>query len=142
MTKTIEEQAKAKPYHIKDREDFVKRHQAHLDKWKWKPGESGNKTGRPRGSISLTEQLKVYLRRHPEAMSEIIHSLVKEGISGNIIAIKETFDRVDGKVAETHNIKGDLPVVLNFMPAEVLIRQGDQPALPSSDDIEGEIVER
>ena len=83
----------------------------------------------------------MYLRRHPEELQNIIKSLVKEGIRGNIIAIKETFDRVDGKVAETHRMEGSLPVVLNFMPAEKLIAQGDHPALPSPNDIDGKIVE-
>ena len=93
----------------------------HLEKYKWKPGQSGNPEGRPTGSISLTETLKAMLRRNPEALEEIVIALINEGRMGNMVATKEMLDRVDGKVAETHKIEGELPVKLLFVPATELL---------------------
>lgn len=94
---------------------------AHLKKYQWKPGESGNKDGRPTGSISLVESLKAYLRRNPEKLEEIVIALVREGRLGNIVATKEMLDRIDGKVAERHRIEGELPIRLIFVPAEQIL---------------------
>ena len=81
----------------------------HLKKYQWKPGESGNKNGRPTGSISLVERLKAYLRRHPEDMEALVVAIVQLGKDPNasqLSAIDKIIDRVDGKVAETHKIEG------------------------------------
>ncbi len=73
---------------------------------RWEPGQSGNPKGRPLDS--LTSLLKQYLdqggnKAHKE---EVIESLVKlaksEGAQGQVSALKEIFDRLDGKVVEKH----------------------------------------
>jgi len=100
----------------------------HLKQYQWKPGESGNKDGRPTGQISLVEELKKYLRRHPEDAQAVIEALIKQGKIGNIVATKEMLDRIDGKVAERHKLEADIPIQLNFMPAQILLDQhSDQP---------------
>ena len=106
----------------------------HLKPWQWKPGECGNKDGRPNGSISLVARLKAHLKEHPEDIKAIIESLVKEGINGNLIATKEMLDRVDGKVVETHKIEGELPIKLIFVPAQQLLNN-------KVEVIEGEVKE-
>ena len=101
----------------------------------WKPGESGNPKGRPIGIISPTEQLKAYLRRAPGEVVAIIEAWIKEGKAGNIQAIKELLDRVDGKVVERHQVEGELPIKLLFVPAsQVLEKQKGQ-------IVEGEVKE-
>ena len=129
-----------RPYKKRDPETYNKSQGDRLKPYHWKPGQSGNPTGRPNGAISLTTELKMYLKRHPEALEGIVKTLIKEGLTGNIIAIKETFDRVDGKVAETHKLEGTLPVVLNFMPAEALLKSSPA-ALNDGRTVEGEIRE-
>jgi len=93
----------------------------HLAPFKWKKGQSGNPEGRPTGVISLTETLKKMLRRNPEALEDIVTALIEEGRLGNMVATKEMLDRVDGKVAETHRIEGELPVRIEFVPAQVVL---------------------
>ena len=96
----------------------------HLEKFKWKKGQSGNPDGRPTGSISLVERLKAHLRRHPEDVENIIQGLVALGIdpsASQLGAIKEMMDRVDGKVTETHKIEGELPIRIEFVPALELL---------------------
>lgn len=39
---------------------------SHLRPWQFKPGQSGNPGGRPKGTISLKEYAKKYLRELPE----------------------------------------------------------------------------
>jgi len=91
----------------------------------WRPGESGNPSGRPKDSVSLVTTLKQQLREHPELATDIIQALITKGKSQDVSAIKEMFDRIDGKVVETHRIEGEIPVVLKFMPARELLTEGD-----------------
>jgi len=97
----------------------------HLKKYRWPKGTSGNPDGRPTGSISLVEQLKVYLRQHPEDVEAIVVALIKQGKLGNTVATKEMLDRIDGKVAETHKIEGELPITLLFVPAEQVLKKDE-----------------
>lgn len=80
----------------------------------WKPGESGNPGGRPPGSRNLRSILNDILDievqskgLHPltrEPMSRekipvrelLIIKLVASGLNGNIKAIQDIFDRIDG----------------------------------------------
>ena len=98
----------------------------HLKPFRWKKGQTGNPEGRPTGSISVVESLKAYLRRHPDELEQIVISLVKEGRLGNMVATKEIIDRVDGRVVETHKITGNLPVILQFVPASEILKQQSQ----------------
>jgi len=107
----------------------------HLAPYKWKPGQSGNPDGRPTGSISITETLKAYLRRHPDQLEQIVIALVNEGRLGNIVATKEMLDRIDGRVAERHKIEGELPVKLMFVPAQELLEN------KTVEILEGEVLE-
>lgn len=93
----------------------------HLEQYRWKKGQSGNPDGRPTGSISLVEQLKAYLRRHPEDIQAIVLALIQQGKIGNMVATKEMLDRIDGKVADRHLIEGDLPITVQFVPAEQIL---------------------
>ncbi len=92
----------------------------------WKKGESGNPNGRPPGTVSLVERLKVYLRSHPEEVEEVVTALVNQGKRGNIVAMKELLDRIDGKVAETHKIEAEIPIRLVFRPAQELLGMGEK----------------
>ena len=124
--------------YVRYKDHFKKKHPEradHLKKFQWKKGESGNKDGRPTGSISITETLKKFLRRNPEALEDIVIALIEEGRLGNMVATKEMLDRVDGKVAETHRIEGELPIKLLFVPANELLNPAQNPEI-----VEGEIV--
>lgn len=110
----------------------------HLEPFKWKPGQSGNPTGRGNGGPSLVERLKAYLRRHPEDVDTLVEQLVKLGKNANISqlqAIDKIMDRVDGRVVEKHQIEGGLPIRIEFVPAQAYLAQKERGV------IEGQTVE-
>lgn len=70
---------------------------------RWKPGQSGNPTGRPK-SITLSEALRLELAKvlpndtQERTFAEVIaQSLVRAAATGNILAAKEIADRTEGK---------------------------------------------
>lgn len=47
-----------------------------LAPYAFKPGESGNPNGRPKGSISIKDKVRQYLEEHPEAMTQVVGHFV------------------------------------------------------------------
>ena len=74
------------------------------------PGYTGNPNGRPKNTITLVGELLKYLEDNPAERERLIMSLVKEAKSGNTGALRDIFDRVDGKVAE--KIEGSLNLLI------------------------------
>jgi len=77
----------------------------------FKKGHSGNPKGRPRGKQSITSLLKRIINKRMNIRCDytnelknmsfaemIVLSLVNRAINGDIRAIREVLDRVDGKV--------------------------------------------
>ena len=95
--------------------------QEHLIKHQWKKGQSGNPKGRPINPLSLTALLNKKLSENPKDAEAIVNALIALGRRGEMRAIEMSFERVDGKVAETHRIEGELPVQILFVPAQALI---------------------
>jgi hypothetical protein len=69
---------------------------------RWKPGQSGNPSGRPR---KLTDPLEAFLEEavpgDPEQRSYkklLVQTLVKRAITRSDVLMKEIFDRVEGRV--------------------------------------------
>ena len=50
-----------------------------------------------------TERLRMELTQNPEKIKKIVIALVNKAIDGDLSAIKEVFDRVDGKVVNQIN---------------------------------------
>jgi hypothetical protein len=48
-----------------------------LEEHKWKPGESGNPNGRPKG-ISIKDRVRIWLEEHPDDMQSFVQHFVKE----------------------------------------------------------------
>jgi len=67
--------------------------------------------------ISLVKLLKQRLEAHPEEAEQILDAWLGGAKKKDMRAISELLDRIDGKVAETHKIEGELPVNLIFRPA-------------------------
>lgn len=85
-------------------------------------GHSGNYSGQPPGTVSLVRLLKKHLHGHPKDAKAIVDALILMGKQGDIRAIEQIIDRIDGKAVETHKIEGEMPVVIQFVPAQRLIR--------------------
>ena len=50
-----------------------------------------------------TERLRMELKQNPEKVKKIMVALIDKAISGDMAAIREVFDRVDGKVVNQIN---------------------------------------
>lgn len=67
--------------------------------YQFKPGESGNPAGRPKGQKWLKTRLREALEA-TGADKDIVLALIEKAKKGDIMAIKEIMDRVDGKVTQ------------------------------------------
>src|SRR5262249_27720519 len=83
---------------------FEKRHV-----YAWKPGQSGNPAGRPKAR-TLSEELRAKLQEQYPGRDDVTygqmltHKLIEIAIAGDRGAIKECFDRVDGKSRQPVNL--------------------------------------
>jgi Family of unknown function (DUF5681) len=83
----------------------------------WAPGQSGNPSGRPK-SKPFKEALEKVIREagtEKPALEEIAFSVYREAKRGEIAAIKEIADRLDGKVPQELGGSRELgPIALEF----------------------------
>lgn len=79
---------------------------------KWQKGQSGNPGGRPKDT--LTPLLRELLNTNDEAEKRVIVKALLGAAKltgrGQVAALKEIFDRIDGKVPDTHKIESDVPI--------------------------------
>jgi hypothetical protein len=67
--------------------------------YRWKPGQSGNPAGRPKGS-GLTDRLRALLDADDGATAErIVRAVVAAAEAGDAAFVKLIWDRLDGPVA-------------------------------------------
>lgn len=86
--------------------------------YQWKPGQSGNLKGRPPKDICITSLVKEFLvkeaqggKTHAQLVAEAIVKLAEDyHFKGNVAAIRELLDRIEGKVPDTHKIESDIPI--------------------------------
>lgn len=108
----------------------------------FKPGQSGNPKGRVVKNVSIVKAVIRRLENNPEEIDDIAQALInmaKKTSLTQLGAIQEMMNRVDGKVAETHKIEGELPIRLIFMPATQFL-QGEIVEGQARELIEGEQV--
>jgi len=76
-------------------------------------GESGNPGGRPMATITklLFDLLSANESEEMKAIAKELLVIGKTtGTRGQIAALREIFDRIDGKVPDTHKIESDVPI--------------------------------
>lgn len=77
----------------------------------FKPGESGNPSGRPRGTKNLSTILREMLqeeievdvngKKEKKTLSDVlVRKLLKKANDGDVRAIQEVFDRTEGKAKQ------------------------------------------
>lgn len=71
---------------------------------KWKKGQSGNPSGRRKGTVSLTAALKRTLT--PKTLNAIARKLERMALAGDAQAIKLIWERLDGKPSEKVELSG------------------------------------
>lgn len=100
----------------------------------------GTSGGRPLGVPSLVEALRKRLRARPEELDAIVDALIAAALSSNrqaLRAIREAFDRIDGRPTESIKLTGVAPVRIEFVPAEALLRKQAADKVQSDDDDDG-----
>ena len=91
----------------------------------WKPGESGNPGGRPKGTGSITSYLRRLLKEK-KGDKEIAELLAQKAVQlagkGEFRFLKEILERTDGKVPDKHEVTGGggAPVAIAAMSEEQL----------------------
>jgi hypothetical protein len=74
----------------------------------FEPGESGNPTGRPKTAKQFKDALNIAVKRtegDKVMLAQIAEALVDKAKAGDVAAIREVADRLDGKA--TQLIGGD-----------------------------------
>jgi hypothetical protein len=64
--------------------------------FKWKKGQSGNPSGKAKGTVSLAYAVQRLLRKEPEKLESIARTLVDAAIAGDVSASRLLFERLDG----------------------------------------------
>ena len=65
----------------------------------WQKGQSGNPSGRRKGSVSLAAALKRLLIAEPHLVDQVARTLVDGAIAGDVSMARLLFERVDGHKA-------------------------------------------
>ena len=110
-----------------------------LKQYQYKPGESGNEGGRPKGT-SITAELRKIVERDGKAQ-EVAQALVDMATDkhnrAQLPAIQTTLERTDGKVPDIKLIKGLVVSITGddiaklsqqILDAETLLLDGDDDA--------------
>ena len=79
---------------------------------RWKKGMSGNPRGRPRKEDCLTSLLREEIRKTCPADREkrtwkelVVRATLQLAMKGNATALKEVWERLDGKVLQTERLQ-------------------------------------
>ena len=67
---------------------------------KWKTGQSGNPKGRP-ATKPFREAMQALVEGNKEALVMAANALMARAMTGDVAALKEVADRLDGKVPST-----------------------------------------
>ena len=70
-----------------------------------------------------TERLRMELTQNPEKIKKIVVALLDKAITGDMSAIKEVFDRVDGKVVNqiSAEVNDNRPIYVVIQVLEITI---------------------
>ena len=83
-----------------------------------------------------TERLRMELKQNPEKVKKIMVALIDKAMNGDMAAIREVFDRVDGKVAQMNNISADMNHNDNYTIKVITDLNKSEETLPNEMGIE------
>jgi hypothetical protein len=93
---------------------------------KWKPGESGNPAGRPKGSLSLTDILRRQLQEtlqdgsKLEKAEALVAKLIAVASGGDMQAMKLILDRLEGSPRQAIDLSGSAPAFPSKIVVEII----------------------
>lgn len=90
------------------------------EKGQFVPGVSGNPAGKPPGTKHMSTLLEEAIKKVAEGSDDpedlqIVKALIKKAKSGDISAIKEIWDRLEGKAAQSLDVKSDGTLTINVV---------------------------
>lgn len=95
---------------------------------KWQPGESGNPNGRPPKGYAVTDVMRQMLEEKPEIKKALMAKLLEIALKGDLPAIREILDRLEGRAKQSVELSGD-----EQNPLVVIKHERDKP-VPLADD--------
>lgn len=97
--------------------------QAALERSQWKPGQSGNPKGRPKGLLNLTTQLKKLLCYKDKTGKSRWQHFLEMGLlaaeSGNAAYFKYIWDRLEGAIPQEIKIEKKVQIEIYRVTAEI-----------------------
>ena len=100
----------------------------------WKPGQSGNPSGRPKDQFSFMGILRSALAEENKAGQSVGQRLVAKyiqlGLAGNPQALEAIMARIDGKPAQSLTLKGESTAPLHVRHSARLEAPAPSPKLP------------
>lgn len=97
-----------------------------IEAWQWRPGQSGNPGGRPKGLIGAS--LHDYLTRNKGVkLEEMVKGAIESAIKGNPKALAVIRDSVDGRPAQSIDINANVTMTLadRLEAARKAIKEGE-----------------
>ena len=97
----------------------------------FEPGQSGNPGGRPKGAKIWQDALRRAIKRRetddPLALERLADKLINMAADGDIQALRELADRLDGKPKQQTEITGGEDADGNAIPASINVnfKRGD-----------------
>ena len=88
------------------------------------PGVSGNPGGAVSGP-SLSRVLREWFTTHPDDLLAFVEVGIKLALEGKFEYYNLIWNRLDGKLVETHIVDSENPITLVFMPYEEVKRIGN-----------------
>lgn len=110
---------------------------AALEKFHWKPGQSGNPNGRAKGSRNIKERVAFYLEKKSHIIDDEtgeplnafdagIVKMIAQYITGDKDARRELFDRLEGKPAQSVTVTEPKPDALEYLDEQELLEEAER----------------
>lgn len=81
-------------------------------RFRFKPGQSGNPAGRPKGSVSIVAALRRALEENPRLADELARVFIERARKGEFRFLKELLDRIDGPATQRLAAPEDEPMTI------------------------------
>jgi hypothetical protein len=109
------------------------------EEYRWKPGQSGNPGGRPKGeSVNALLRRVLEQEHNGKQIKEIlIERLVKEAIAGKYNFLREVLDRLEGRPAQRVELSQDEDIHIYYRPLPRVIHHNEPIPRDASMVIEG-----